>query len=92
MACGELGHDVGGNVVQSPGLSDGTLELVGVDVVDAHRVPDATGQKRHALLPMAVFHGIPERLDCWRAKGRSNIARRRKRTQLIVVCLRALYK
>lgn len=48
--------------MQGPGLGDGPLELVGVDVVDAHGRADAALDERHALLAVAVFDGVRKTL------------------------------
>lgn len=68
-------HILGGGVlrgiaVHRPGLGYGTLELVGADVVHAHRRSDAALEERHALLSVAVFHGIRETLPSRRRRQR----------------------
>ena len=48
--------------MQGPGFGYGARKLVGIDVVHADRVADPVLQERHALLSVAVFHGIRQAL------------------------------
>lgn len=48
--------------MQGPGLGDGSFELVGDDVVDAHGRAYAIVKERYALLTVAVFNGVRKTL------------------------------
>ena len=63
---------VGVIVVQGPSFGYGASKLFSVDVVDAHRVADPILEERHALLSVAVFHGIRQTLT-----NKGNHARRK---------------
>lgn len=75
-----LGGVLGVVAVHGPGLGNGALEFFGADVVDAHRRPDAALEERHALLPVAVFHGISETLRIPRVRCRTQGRSDRKNT------------